>query len=130
MDTWNKYKHNSYNNINLNKIDVSLSICYANFLLSKIIYKMSQDKKCQKTINKFFDISSIILKATALQKGFKTQELPEIYSHIDNVTRDILNNSTDTKTIALMLGNLSEIVDAKYTLVELIGFVRALASEN
>jgi hypothetical protein len=72
----------------------------------------------------------MVLKATALKKGFKTQELPEIYSHIDNVTRDVLNDSTDTKTIALMLGNRSEIVDANYTLVELIGFVRALASEN
>ena len=130
MDTWNKYKHNSYNKIDLNKVDISLTVCYANFLLSKIVYKISQGKKCQKTINKFFDISNMVLKAMALKKGFKTQELPEIYSHIDNVTRDVLNDSTDTKTIALMLGNRSEIVDANYTLVELIGFVRALAAEN
>ena len=126
MDSWYKYKTTSFK-IDLNKINISKQICYGNFLLSKILWKTIQNKPSQRLINKFFANASVVLQATVIQKGFNNKELSDIYVYIDNITKELLSSSNSAEDLALMLGNMSELEDMKYTFTELIAFVRAIA---
>ena len=53
----------------------------------------------------------------------------DVYNYIDKITKDLMTNSTGAEDYALMLGNLSEFDDMKYTFTELIAFVRAIAAK-
>ena len=129
MDNWYKFKDKSNKKIDLNKVDIASVICYGNYLIAEIAWLASQNKVKQKTINKFFNVATTVLQATVAQKGFKQNELAEIYTYIDNITKDLNGATITTKEIGLMLGNLSELEGEHYTFTELIGFVRSIAAK-
>ena len=128
MDTWYKFK-NIKSKKDLTKINIAKQICYGNFLLGDIIWQTINNKKPQKLFNEFFENASIVLQATLAQKGFSDEELIEAYNYIDKTTKELMTNSTGAEDYALMLGNLSEFQDMKYTFTELISFVRAIAAK-
>ena len=128
MDSWYKFRNKKHKE-NLSKLSISSNICYGNYLIGKIAYDASKYKVKQSTIDKFFNTASKILQATVEQKGYENKELIEIYSYIDRVTNDVIKSTTTSQELGLMLGNLTELEEGKYTFTELIGFVRALASK-
>ena len=128
MDTWYKYKTRE-NKINIKETNVSKLICYGNLLLAQIIWDTVNYKKTQKNIDKFFQNASVVLQATLAQKGFNNKELIDVYNYIDKITMELMNNSNSAQDYALMLGNISEFADMKYTFTELIAFVRVIAAK-
>ena len=127
MDIWYKYKNKKFK-IDLSTINIGERICYGNMLLYEIAWKILQHKKPKALIEKFFDNASIVLQATKAQSGFN-KESTDVYEYIDSITKELMTNSNGAEDYALMLGNLSEFEDMKYTFVELIGFVRAMAAK-
>ena len=129
MDNWFLYKNKQHKK-DLKTLDIPKTICYGNMLLAQNMWLAANNKIKQKHINKFFDIASLVLQATMTQKGFSETELMAIHQHIERITKDLLYNATLTaEEIGLMLGNLSEIENGHYTFIELIGFMRAVASK-
>lgn len=128
MDTWYKFKNIKIKQ-DITQINISKQICYGHYLLSDIIWKTVNHKKPQKLFNKFFENASLVLQATLAQKGFDNKEMIDVYNYIDKITKDLMTNSTGAEDYSLMLGNLSEFDDMKYTFTELIAFVRAIAAK-
>lgn len=128
MDTWNKYKKKKFNT-DLKNVSISKQICYGNFLLASIIWRIINNRSVKHLINKFFDNASLVLQATLVQKGFDNKDLYDIYAYIDGITKDLIDNVNSAEDYALMLGNISEFEDANYTFTELIAFVRAIAAK-
>lgn len=128
MDTWYKYKTFNFKK-DLNKINISKQICYGNFLLASILWKTIKSKPSQSMFNKFFSNAAIVLQATVAQNGFNNKELIDVYNYIDKITKELIANSNSAEDYALMLGNISELEDMKYTFTELIAFVRAIATK-
>ena len=127
MDTWYKYKSKKFK-MNLKEINLSEYICYGNMLLHELVWKIVQHKNPQALIEKFFENASIVLQATVVQSGFNNSNT-DVYEYIDSTTKELMTNSNGAEDYALMLGNLSEFEDMKYTFVELISFVRAMAAK-
>lgn len=128
MDTWNRYKTKSYSK-DLRTVSVPKTICYGNYLLSEIAWLACNSKLKQKHINKFFDTASLVLQATKAQNGLEKVELYEIHNYIEKITKDIESTNTTMEDLGIMLGNISELQDAKYTFTELIAFVRVFAKQ-
>lgn len=128
MDTWNKYKNKQFKD-NLDKINISEAICYGNFLINQIAWKVVRHKRAQKQINQLFETASLIFQATNKQKGFTAEKYRDLLGYIDNVFNSISANQNSKEEIAMLLGNLTEYTDTQYTFVERIAFVRFIASE-
>lgn len=128
MDTWNKYKNKQFK-FDLNRVNVSEAICYGNFLINTIAWKVIRHKKVQRYINKLFDVASLIFQATYKQKGYTYDKYKDMLSHIDNMLNSIIENQNSYEEIALMLGNLTEYTNVTYTFIERIAFVRFIANE-
>lgn len=127
MDTWYKYKNKKFK-INLNEVNLSECICYGNMLLHQLVWKITQHKKPRALIDKFFNNASIVLQATIAQTALNSSNT-NVYEYIDSATKELMTNSNSAEDYALMLGNLSEFDDMKYTFVELVSFVRAMAAK-
>lgn len=127
MDIWYKYKNKKFK-VDLNAVNIGECICYGNMLLHELVWKIIQHKKPNALIEKFFDNASMVLQATSAQNGFK-KEATDVYEYIDSITKELMTSSNSAEDYAMMLGNLSEFEDMKYTFVELIGFVRAMAAK-
>lgn len=127
MDTWHKYINKTFK-YNLKNINIPQHICYGNFLAYKIAYQSIIKKPKQRLFNKFFENAAIVLQAT-LQQTSEHNEFNEIKTYIDNLKikfQDTHNSSTD---LGLLLGNITECSDLKYTFVEIIAFIRCMASQ-
>jgi hypothetical protein len=128
MDSWNKFKTKSHKE-NLTTVSIPKMICYGNYLCAEIMWLAVENKLKQKHVDKFFDVASLVLQATKAQSGLKDVELYEIHNYIEQIVKDIDETKTTFEDLAIMLGNLSEIENAKYTFTELIAFVRVLAKQ-
>lgn len=128
MDTWNKYKNKQFK-YDLDRINISEAICYGNFLINLIAWRVVRHKKIQKQVNKLFDVASLIFQATCKQQGLSAEKYKEMLSYIDNVMNNIVNNQNNCEEIAMLLGNLTEYTDTHYTFTERIAFVRFIANE-
>ena len=126
MDTWNKYKDKSYK-INLYNVDISKTICYGNYLISKIAYQAICNKVKQRTINSFFETASIVIHATVAQN--KVDNFEKSLEYIEEVTRSLMNSNNSSKELGLLIGNLTEYQDTHYTFIELIAFIRCIAAK-
>ena len=129
MDSWNKYKSKKFANIDLTKVNISKTICYANFLIADLAWKAANTKLKQKHIDKFFEQASLILQATIAQKGFENTEKQEVYNYIDTTTKTVSESLASLEEFGTMMGNFTEISEAHYTFTELIAFVRVLAAK-
>lgn len=127
MDTWYKYKNKKFK-IDLSAVKISEKICYGNMLVHEIAWAIVCGKKPSKLFSRFFANASVVLQATIIQNGFADAGA-EVYAYVDSTTNELLNDSNSAEDYALILGNLSEFDDMKYTFVELIGFVRAMAAK-
>lgn len=129
MDSWKKYKDKNFEKSSLSAADLSKEICYGNYLISKIAWLASIRKLKQRHIDKFFNKASFIIQATYTQKGYNNIQISELYNYIEQVYKDLLKTGTNIEDYGLLLGNITELSDANYTFVELIGFIRAVATK-